>query len=47
MATATASSYSVITLGEAAEEAAERGFGLGAPAPEDGRRGRVALRREL
>src|SRR3954447_18063262 len=48
MATATASSYSVITLGEAAEEAAERGFGLGGPpAPEDGRRGRVALRRDL
>ena len=48
MATATASSYSVITLGEAAEEAAERGFGLGGPPnPEDGRRGRVALRREL
>src|SRR3982751_6373017 len=48
MATATASSYSVVTLGEAAEEAAERGFGLGGPpAPEDGRRGRVALRRDL
>jgi len=48
MATATASSYSVITLGEAAEEAAERGFGLGGPPdPEDGRRGRVALRRDL
>jgi hypothetical protein len=48
MATTTASSYAVITLGEAAEEAAERGFGLGGPpAPEDGRRGRVALRREL
>lgn len=48
MATATASSYSVITLGDAAEEAAERGFGLGGPPnPEDGRRGRVALRREL
>src|SRR5947207_534330 len=48
MATATASSYSVVTLGEAAQEAAERGFGLGGPpAPEDGRRGRVALRRDL
>src|SRR4051794_41946672 len=48
MATATASSYSVVTLGEAAEEAAERGFGLGGPPnPEDGRRGRVALRRDL
>src|SRR3954453_15930341 len=48
MATATASSYSVIMLGEAAEEAANRGFGLGGPpAPEDGRRGRVALRRDL
>ncbi len=47
MATATASSYSVITLGEAAEEAAERGFGLGAPTPEEGRRGRVYIRRDL
>ena len=48
MATATASSYSVITLGEAAEEAAESGFGLGGPpAPEDGRRGRVHIRRDF
>ena len=47
MATTT-SSYSVITLGEAAEEAAERGFGLGGPPnPEDGRRGRVYVRRDL
>src|SRR5436305_6163397 len=48
MATATASSYSVITLGEAAEKAAARGFGLGGPpAPEDGRRGRVHVRRDF
>ena len=48
MATATASSYSVLTLGEAAEAAAERGFGLGGPPnPDDGRRGRVYIRRDL
>jgi hypothetical protein len=47
MATATATSYSVITLGKAAEEAAERGFGLGPANPEDGRRGRVYVRRDL
>jgi hypothetical protein len=48
MATATASPYSVITLGEAGEEAAARGFGLGStPSRDDGRRGRVPLRRDL
>jgi len=47
MATTT-TSYSVLTIGEAAEEAAERGFGLGGPPnPEDGRRGRVYIRRDL
>ena len=47
MATTT-TSYSVITLGEAAEEAAARGFGLGGPPnPENGRRGRVYVRRDL
>jgi hypothetical protein len=47
MATATASSYSVISLGEAAEAAAERGFGLGPASPDDGRRGRVYVRRDF
>jgi hypothetical protein len=48
MAATTTSSYSVITLGEAAEEAAARGFGLGGPPnPDDGRRGRVYIRRDL
>jgi len=44
----TMTSYSVITIGEAAQEAAEHGFGLGGPPnPEDGRRGRVYIRRDL
>jgi hypothetical protein len=48
MATTTATPYSVITLGKAAEEAAERGFGLGGPPdPEQGRRGRVYVRRDF
>jgi quercetin dioxygenase-like cupin family protein len=47
MATTTAS-YSVITLAEAGAEAAERGFGLGGPPdPEQGRRGRVYVRRDF
>jgi len=48
MATATTSSYGVLSLGEAAEEAAAGGFGLGGPpSPDEGRRGRVYVRREL
>jgi mannose-6-phosphate isomerase-like protein (cupin superfamily) len=43
MATTT-SAYSLIPLGEAANEAAERGFGLGAEA--DAGRGRVYIRRD-
>ena len=40
--------FSVISLEEAAAAAAERGFGLEAdPGPEDGRRGRVYVRRDL
>jgi hypothetical protein len=47
MATAT-TSYSAIPLREAAEAAAERGFGLDAPSdPDAGRRGRVYIRRDL
>ena len=46
MATAT-KTYSVLSLGEEAEAAAERGFGLGSPTPEDGRRGRVYVRRDF
>jgi tetratricopeptide (TPR) repeat protein len=42
--TATKASYSVVSLAEAAPEAAEQGFGLGI---ESGRRGRVYLRRDL
>src|SRR4051812_2673641 len=48
---ATTTSYSTLSLEEAAREAAERGFGLplggGAPAPENAGRGRVAVRRDL
>jgi len=47
MATATTSSYSTLTLRDEAEAAAERGFGLGPPNAEDGRRGRVYIRRDL
>lgn len=47
MATATTASYSVLTLGAEAEAAAERGFGLGPATPDDGRRGRVNVRRDL
>jgi tetratricopeptide (TPR) repeat protein len=47
MATATETSYSVLSLGDEAEAAAERGFGLGPAGPEDGRRGRVHVRRDL
>ena len=40
--------FSVISLAEAAAAAAERGFGLDAdPDPQDGRRGRVYVRRDL
>jgi quercetin dioxygenase-like cupin family protein len=46
MATAT-TTYSVLSLGEEAEKAAERGFGLGPAGPNDGRRGRVYVRRDL
>jgi tetratricopeptide (TPR) repeat protein len=43
-----AHSFRLIPLVEAAEVAADRGFGLAAvPAPEDGRRGRVYVRRDL
>jgi hypothetical protein len=47
MATATSATYSVLTLGEEAEAAAERGFGLGPAGPAEGRRGRVYVRRDL
>ncbi len=44
----TKTSYSVISLEEAAPAAAQRGFGLDtAPDPDNGRRGRVSLRRDL
>jgi hypothetical protein len=44
----TKTSYSVIPLAVAGAEAAERGFGLQpAPDPENGRRGRVYVRRDL
>ena len=46
--TTTKTSYSVLSLDEAAAAAAERGFGLDpAPGPEAGRRGRVSVRRDL
>jgi hypothetical protein len=45
---ATKTSYSVLSLDEAASAAAQRGFGLVAdPAPEDGRRGNVPVRRDF
>jgi hypothetical protein len=48
MATTTTRTYGVLSLGEAAEEAAQQGFGLGGPPnPDDGRRGRVSIRRDL
>ena len=48
MATTTTRTYGVLSLGEEAEAAAERGFGLGAPqSPDEGRRGRVYIRRDL
>jgi len=48
MATTTTRTYGVLSLGEAAEEAAQQGFGLGGPpTPDDGRRGRVSIRRDL
>jgi hypothetical protein len=44
----TKTSYSVLSLDEAATAAAQRGFGLTAdPAPEDGRRGNVPVRRDF
>jgi hypothetical protein len=44
----TQTSYSVLSLDEAASAAAERGFGLTAtPGPEEGRRGSVPLRRDF
>ena len=44
----TKTSYSVLSLDEAASAAAQRGFGLTAdPAPEDGRRGNVPMRRDF
>ena len=44
----TKTSYSVLSLDEAAAAAAQRGFGLDpAPGPEAGRRGRVSVRRDL
>jgi tetratricopeptide (TPR) repeat protein len=44
----TKTSYSVIRLEKAAQEAAERGFGLETtPDPDTGRRGRVYMRRDL
>jgi tetratricopeptide (TPR) repeat protein len=46
--TTTTRTYGVLSLGEKAEEAAEQGFGLGGPpSPDDGRRGRVSIRRDL
>ena len=48
MASTTTRTYGVLSLGEKAEEAAEQGFGLGGPpAADDGRRGRVSIRRDL
>jgi len=48
MATTTTRTYGVLSLGDEAEAAAERGFGLGAPpSPDEGRRGRVYIRRDL
>ena len=44
----TKTSYSVLSLDEAAAAAAQRGFGLVAdPSPEDGRRGNVPVRRNF
>ena len=44
----TQTSYSMLSLDEAASAAAQRGFGLTAdPAPEDGRRGNVPIRRDF
>ena len=45
---ATKTSYSVLSLDDAASAAAQRGFGLVAdPGPEEGRRGSVTVRRDL